>query len=130
LVKVTGIPILRKGLLCVILLSIEYIFVHAGALPGVPMEEQDGKFMIWARLDEFGHYKGKTLVCGHIPVQAILGNEMKNTPFQFGDIIFIDTGMGWEQRLTLLQLPEKVYWQSWRCDKSSDTQIPAKLECQ
>jgi serine/threonine protein phosphatase 1 len=108
----------------------DYIFVHAGAVPGVPMEEQDGEFLIWARPDEFGHYKGKTLVCGHTPVQAILENEINNTPFQLGDIIFIDTGMGWEQRLTLLQLPERFYWQSWRCDKSSGTQTPVKLECQ
>jgi serine/threonine protein phosphatase 1 len=109
----------------------DYIFVHAGALPGVPMKEQDSELLIWARPEEFSNYKGKILVCGHTPVQAILENEMKNTPFQFGDIIFIDTGMGWGQRLTLLQLPEKVYWQSWRWDnKSSCAQTPAKLEYQ
>lgn len=108
----------------------DYIFVHAGVRPGIPMEKQDRDTLLWARPTEFSHYKGKTLVCGHTPVQVVMQNEMHNTPFQMGDAVYIDTGMGWGQRLTLLQLPEKVYWQSWRWEKSSGKQQPYNLEFQ
>jgi serine/threonine protein phosphatase 1 len=108
----------------------DFIFTHAGALPGVPMEKQEERFLLWARPAEFENYKGKTLVCGHTPTQAVSENEMQDTPFQLGDIIFIDTGMGWGKRLTLLQLPEKVYWQSGRWEKSCGPQTPTKLEYQ
>ena len=106
----------------------EFIFVHAGVRPGVAMEKQNYQSLIWARPEEFSQYKGKTLVCGHTPVQSILNNELQNTPFQIGDIIYIDTGMGWRRRLTLLQLPDKVYWQSWRYEQPSEVRAPLRLE--
>lgn len=49
----------------------DYVFVHAGIRPGVPLEEQDEHDMIWIRepfLDHSGDF-GKVVVHGHTPVR-------------------------------------------------------------
>jgi len=49
----------------------DYLFVHAGVRPGVPLEAQDEHDMIWIRepfLDHSGGF-GKVVVHGHTPVR-------------------------------------------------------------
>lgn len=48
-----------------------YFFVHAGARPGIPLNEQDPQDMLWIR-DDFLFSRGdfeKTVVYGHTPVE-------------------------------------------------------------
>lgn len=76
----------------------DYLFVHAGIRPGIPLEEQDESDLLWIR-EEFyahsGHYP-KTVVFGHTPMREVL---MEN------DRIGIDTACVYGNKLTCLILP-------------------------
>ena len=75
----------------------DYLFVHAGVKPGVPLDAQDPDDLVWIR-GEFLHSKetfGKMVVHGHTPVQAA---EVCNNR------IDIDTGAVFSGRLTALRL--------------------------
>jgi serine/threonine protein phosphatase 1 len=77
----------------------DYFFVHAGVRPGVPLEAQDPKDLIWIRgpflqsQEDFG----KIVVHGHTPGMepAIRANR-----------IGIDTGAVFTDRLTALRLED------------------------
>lgn len=75
----------------------DYLFVHAGVKPGVPLDAQDTGDLVWIR-GEFLHSKesfGKMVVHGHTPVQAA---EV------YDNRIDIDTGAVFSGRLTALRL--------------------------
>ncbi|MGA1874686.1 MAG: metallophosphoesterase family protein [bacterium] len=75
-----------------------HIFVHAGLLPGLPLNEQKEKDLLWIR-DEFIHSSydfGKIVVFGHTPFQEPLILEKK---------IGIDTGAVYGNKLSCLELP-------------------------
>ncbi len=60
-----------------------HLFVHAGALDNVPIQDQDLYHVIWDRdLNQNGYF-GKTLVVGHTPRKEVLV-----TP----EVICVDTG--------------------------------------
>jgi serine/threonine protein phosphatase 1 len=49
----------------------DYAFVHAGIRPGIPLEEQDARDLLWIR-EEFINYTGRHpyfIVHGHTPVE-------------------------------------------------------------
>ena len=75
----------------------DYLFVHAGIRPGVPLDQQEAGDLIWIR-DKFLASKadhGKVVVHGHSPVRQV----------QFRDNrISIDTGAYATGRLTALVL--------------------------
>ncbi len=75
----------------------DYLFVHAGLRPGVPLAAQGEADLIWIRtpfLDHPGSF-GKIVVHGHTP-----GNEPVMRPNRIG----IDTGAVFTGRLTALRL--------------------------
>ncbi len=75
----------------------DYLFVHAGLRPGVPLCAQGESDLIWIRgpfLDHDGSF-GKIVVHGHTP-----GNE----PVMRTNRIGIDTGACFTGRLTALRL--------------------------
>jgi serine/threonine protein phosphatase 1 len=77
----------------------EYIFVHAGLRPGVPLESQETEDLLWIR-DRFIHTKydfGKRVIFGHTPLAEPLVESNK---------IGIDTGAVYGNSLTCVQLPE------------------------
>jgi len=49
-----------------------YFFAHAGAKPGVPLDEQEPKDLLWIRDEFLGHRSGfdKVVVHGHTPEEA------------------------------------------------------------
>lgn len=63
----------------------DYLFVHAGVRPGVPIERQDPEDLVWIRGDFLSepHRLGCVVVHGHTPSEA---------PFLGPDRINIDTG--------------------------------------
>ena len=77
----------------------DYLFVHAGVRPGVPLEAQDPHDMVWIRgpflrsNEDFG----KIVVHGHTP-----GREPDIRPNRIG----IDTGAVFTDRLTALRLED------------------------
>ena len=75
----------------------DYLFVHAGIRPGVPLAEQVGDDLMWIR-EEFLYSNrdhGKIVVHGHTPA-----HEVQLRPNRIG----IDTGAFATDRLTCLVL--------------------------
>ena len=81
----------------------DYIFVHAGLRPKVPMESQETEDMLWIR-DKFLHTRydfGKPVVFGHTPLGEPLVESNK---------VGIDTGAVFGNDLTCVQLPDMVFF--------------------
>lgn len=78
----------------------DYLFVHAGLRPGIPIERQREEDLIWIRhefLDHDGDF-GKVVVHGHTPTPA---PEVRHNR------ICIDTGAWQSGRLTALVLEDE-----------------------
>ncbi len=97
---VARLPAAHRGFLSALRLSHvegDYLFVHAGVRPGVPLEAQDPQDLVWIRepflSSEAEH--GKVVVHGHTPAQA---------PDERANRIGIDTGACYGGRLTALAL--------------------------
>lgn len=81
----------------------EYIFVHAGLRPGLPLSDQESHDLLWIRYEfmESEQDFGKTVVFGHTPLMSPLIDKNK---------IGIDTGAVYGGKLTCIELPEvKIY---------------------
>ena len=78
-----------------------FLFVHGGFRPGVPISEQESSDMVWIREDFMGakYDFGKPVVFGHTPLYEIL-DEL---PFLLG----IDTGLVYGGKLTCVKLRER-----------------------
>jgi serine/threonine protein phosphatase 1 len=77
----------------------DYLFVHAGVRPGVPLEAQSETDLIWIRDEFLGSTKsfGKVVVHGHTPALE---------PVMRPNRIGIDTGAVFSGRLTALRLQD------------------------
>lgn len=75
----------------------DYLFVHAGVKPGVPLEAQSEADLVWVREPFLSHPGtfGKIIVHGHTPSTA---------PVTRPNRIGIDTGAVFSGRLTTLRL--------------------------
>jgi len=81
----------------------DYIFVHAGLRPGVPLEAQQTEDMLWIR-DKFIYSPydfGKRVVFGHTPLSKPLVEPNK---------IGIDTGAVYGNLLTCVRLPDVKFF--------------------
>ncbi len=82
----------------------DYLFVHAGIRPGIPLEAQSTEDLLWIR-KEFYRYPGRfepPIVFGHTPLREVLNME---------DRIGIDTGCVYGGKLTCLVLPGREFIQ-------------------
>jgi len=81
----------------------DYIFVHGGLKPGVPLEAQDEEDLLWIRgefitaLDDFG----RKVVFGHTPFRQ---------PLVLPNKIGIDIGAVYGNVLTCLKLPQEQFF--------------------
>ena len=77
----------------------DYLFVHAGVRPGVPLEAQDPHDMVWIRAPflQSDEDFGKIVVHGHTPARE---------PVIRANRIGIDTGAVFTDRLTALKLED------------------------
>jgi len=83
----------------------DYIFVHAGLRPGVPLDRQDREDLLWIRFEfiRSPYDFGKTVIYGHTPV-------FLDEPLIDKNKIGIDTGAVYGGWLTCIELPEmKIY---------------------
>ncbi len=83
-----------------------FIFVHAGVLTDMPLEEQPDYALRWDFLPEaMRHHSGKTVICGH-------SSQRSGMPKIIPGAACIDTrahGGGW---LTCLDVINGRYWQT------------------
>jgi serine/threonine protein phosphatase 1 len=81
----------------------DYIFVHGGLKPGVPLAAQQEKDLLWIRgefitsMEDFG----RLVVFGHTPFKR---------PLVMPNKIGIDTGAVYGNFLTCLKLPQKEFF--------------------
>ncbi|MCP5046759.1 MAG: serine/threonine protein phosphatase, partial [bacterium] len=83
----------------------EFIFVHAGLRPRVPLESQKTEDLLWIR-NKFVSTKfdfGKRVIFGHTPLKKPLVEPNK---------IGIDTGAVYGNVLTCVQLPDLVFFKA------------------
>jgi serine/threonine protein phosphatase 1 len=82
----------------------DYIFVHAGLRPGVPLPEQDLNDLLWSRFEfiRSAYDFGKRVIFGHTPFSVPLVEPNK---------IGIDTGAVYGGPLTCLELPGMIFHQ-------------------
>jgi len=93
----------------------DYVFVHAGLQPGVPLPLQDRHALLWSRDPKFWLHPApcgtKTVIFGHTPVPVLLhmiGEGCTHLRPWFGSKkICTDTGVYATGVLTLLELPSK-----------------------
>lgn len=83
----------------------DYIFVHAGLRPGIPLEKQDTDDLMWVRYEfiKSSYDFGKTVVFGHTPLIRPLIESNK---------IGIDTGAVFGGKLTCVELPAVRIYQA------------------
>jgi serine/threonine protein phosphatase 1 len=80
----------------------DYIFVHGGLRPGVPLAEQEEEDLLWIRgdfiaaMDDFG----RKVIFGHTPFRQ---------PLILPNKIGIDTGAVYGNLLTCLKLPQEEF---------------------
>ncbi len=83
----------------------DFIFVHAGLRPGLPLEGQEERDLLWIR-DEFiasDYDWGQTVVFGHTPLQQPLLGTNK---------IGLDTGAVYGRALTCCDVRRRLCWHS------------------
>lgn len=80
----------------------DYLFVHAGIRPGVPLDKQSDEDLLWIREPflEAGDEHEVVVVHGHTPVDA--GQVHDNR-------IAVDTGAVWSDRLTAVVLHDQEH---------------------
>jgi serine/threonine protein phosphatase 1 len=81
----------------------DYIFVHAGLIPGVPLKKQATQDLLWVRNQfiDSDYDFGRRVIFGHTPLDNPLIMENK---------IGIDTGAVYDGKLTCVELPKaKIY---------------------
>ncbi|MGD0021464.1 MAG: metallophosphoesterase family protein [Smithellaceae bacterium] len=81
----------------------DYIFVHAGLIPGILIDKQAIDDLLWVRYKfiDSDYDFGKRVIFGHSPM---------NNPLIMENKIGIDTGAVYGGKLTCLELPEvKIY---------------------
>lgn len=82
----------------------DYLFVHAGLRPGIPLKEQSVHDLLWIREEfyqqdyDWDHW----IIFGHTPF---------HNPFLKGKLIGIDTGVEFGGPLTCLVLPDMMILQ-------------------
>ncbi len=81
----------------------DYIFVHAGLIPGISLDKQTIDDLLWVRYEfiDSNYDFGRQVIFGHTPMINPLIMENK---------IGIDTGAVYGGKLTCVELPEvKIY---------------------
>jgi serine/threonine protein phosphatase 1 len=102
------------------------LYVHGGFRPrGKPIENQDPEFLMWDRdlVYKYGRNHAKhpikkynRIFLGHTSTQAIAHDIDATTPIISHNVIALDTGGGWNGKLTIMDVETLEYWQSDRME--------------
>jgi serine/threonine protein phosphatase 1 len=99
------------------------IFVHGGFQRGLKLSSQTPEMFMWDRslatkavhgsASGFTVHEFKEVFLGHTTVNSFnIKPKAQNNPIFGGNVILLDTGAGWEGRLTIMDIVTKEYWQS------------------
>lgn len=98
----------------------EYIFVHAGLKPGVPLDKQEDEALLWIREEFYNNYRGTAeIVCGHTPTPYLgtidgMENRDPYVPIRLPNkITLMDTGSFLPRgRISCMDVLSGRIWQS------------------
>ncbi|PTQ74974.1 metallophosphoesterase family protein [Celeribacter persicus] len=79
----------------------DYLFVHAGIRPRVPVEHQTEDDLIWIREGWLDYH-------GALPYTVVHGHTALDTPTHFGHRIDIDSGAGYGRPMTAMVIENGV----------------------
>jgi len=95
------------------------LFVHGGINPKIhDMENQSKTLMLWDRDLINWCKKGNKIpkydkvFIGHSTTQIIMNDLEYCKPVKFNNLFMIDTGAGWNGKLTIMDINTEKYWQS------------------
>lgn len=96
------------------------LFVHAGVIPGRPLEEHDKHTLIWDRdlyCRAVRYWRGVGSGTINVPWDEVyIGHTdldgTSGTPIEGGGVWCMDTGAGWKGRLSVMDVDSKQVWQS------------------
>ena len=89
------------------------VFVHGGFKIGVPIEKQTLQYLTWDRaLWDERHSYDKIKECKEVYVGHTSIYRYSHSPLWHGNVCFMDTGGGWEGKLSIMDVDTKEFWQS------------------
>lgn len=96
------------------------LFVHGGYNPIKPIEEHDREYLMWDRdlAYAFGRKYAKDplpyrhVFLGHTSTQGIAHSRDATEPITHLNVTCLDTGGGWNGKLTIMDVETLEYWQS------------------
>lgn len=88
-------------------------FVHGGFIDGLGIERTPKQDLVWDRsLINEAMYRTinpfKKVFVGHTTTQTY----NKEEPIKFNNLVMMDTGAGWNGRLSIMNIDTEEYWQS------------------
>jgi len=91
----------------------EMLFVHGGMDPSLSMENQEEQILLWDRslityAEENIILNYNHVFVGHTTTQFY----GETNPITLNNLTMLDTGGGWNGRLTVMDINTKEYWQS------------------
>jgi serine/threonine protein phosphatase 1 len=96
------------------------LFVHAGFVPDLPLEQNSAQVLVWDRdllkdAWEAANYRREAQITKYDDI--FIGHtttELYNTlqPIHVCNVWNLDTGAGWSGKLTIMDVDTKEYWQS------------------
>ena len=93
------------------------VFVHGGiSQDGIPVEETDKHFLSWDRglWDNRHNIKKEDNIYNEVYVGHTSIWNLSKVPANYGNVWFMDTGGGWEGRLSIMDINTKEVFQSER----------------
>ena len=93
------------------------IFVHGGFDPDIDIKDNSNEELVWNR-NIIGYAMCKPIpkynrvFIGHTTTQLVENNAGMNEPIVFNNLVMMDTGGGWDGKLTLMDPDTLEYWQS------------------
>jgi len=112
---------LLKGALPYFIDDKNNLYVHGGFKLRKSVEEQDPEFLIWDRDLVYKYGRGYAkhpikkynhVFLGHTSTQAIKHDWEATDPIISYNVIALDTGGGWNGKLTIMDVETLEYWQS------------------
>jgi len=107
-------------------------FVHGGIKPGEHPSKTSKNYLVWDRDIWHKRYDGlgakkfdnfNEVYVGHTSIY-----EYSKTPLPFGNVWFIDTGGGWEGKLSMIDIESKEIFQSEKVSKLYKEELAKKEE--
>lgn len=90
------------------------VYIHGGYDPTCPIEHNDIETLTWDRdIIEYalkgGHIDYPHVFIGHTTTQLVNGDTL---PLTINNLTLLDTGGGWNGKLTIMDVDSGEYWQS------------------